>query len=195
MGNDSKNITLGKPNPKGALYVAPVGTALPTDAITPLTSAFVNLGFLSDDGLTETTAEDGDDIKAWGGTNVMRTQSGFGVSFTGNLIETKRESVLAFIYGAENVVVGADGKITYKVKKDQLKRFVFVAETIQNNGGTPALKRQIVAEAQLTDRSGDHTYNDSDPLSFPFNITAYEHTDSASGWENNFIITHIEDIE
>ena len=44
MGNDKSNIAIGLPNPKGALYWAPLGTTLPTDATTPLASEFVNLG-------------------------------------------------------------------------------------------------------------------------------------------------------
>ena len=64
MGNDKSNIAIGLPNPKGALYWAPLGTPLPTDATTALDNAFINLGYVTEDGLTSSTAEEGDDIKA-----------------------------------------------------------------------------------------------------------------------------------
>lgn len=63
MGNDKSNIAIGLPNPKGALYWAPLGTTLPTDATTPLASEFVNLGYVTEDGLTSTTAEEGMTLK------------------------------------------------------------------------------------------------------------------------------------
>ena len=99
MGNDKSNIAIGLPNPKGALYWAPLGTALPTDATTPLASEFVNLGYVTEDGLTSTTAEEGDDIKAWGPETVARNQTSYGRNFTFNLLESSRVSVLQFRYG------------------------------------------------------------------------------------------------
>ena len=53
----SANVTFSKPgasaNKSGYIWVAPLGTTIPTDATTELDAAFVGLGYLSEDGLTE----------------------------------------------------------------------------------------------------------------------------------------------
>ena len=50
--NNTANVAAGKPKINGAIFVAPVGATLPTDASTVLDAAFKNLGFISDDGVT-----------------------------------------------------------------------------------------------------------------------------------------------
>ena len=45
--NNASNVTAAKPKIGGAIYMAPTGTELPTDAETALNAAFVNLGFVS----------------------------------------------------------------------------------------------------------------------------------------------------
>ena len=49
--NDATKVTAVKPKVTGAVFVAPLNTALPTDAKTELDPAFKNLGFISDEGI------------------------------------------------------------------------------------------------------------------------------------------------
>ena len=57
LKQSSANVTFSKPgasaNKSGYIWAAPLGTAVPTDATTELDAAFVGLGYLSEDGLTE----------------------------------------------------------------------------------------------------------------------------------------------
>lgn len=177
--NDKSNITIGLPNESGALYWAPAGTALPTDATTALDpTKFVNLGFVTEDGITHTVAEDGDDVIVWGKEVVMHSQTGYARTATFNLIESARIAVLQFLYGSDNVTVGGDGTVTWDETGEPLPRGVLVCDTLQNNGDAPRFKRQVLGDAQFTDRSGDHVYNNSDPLSYPIALTAYKFADA-----------------
>ena len=45
-----ENVTTAKPKIDGAIYSAPKGTALPTDAKTALNVAVKPLGYISEDG-------------------------------------------------------------------------------------------------------------------------------------------------
>lgn len=190
MDNDKSNVTIGLPKPGGALYWAPAGTTLPTAADTALTSDFVNLGYVTSDGLTATVAEDGDDIKDWGNEPIMRSQTGYKKTYTTNLMESSRVAVLQFIYGKDNVTVAGDGSIKWDETGEQLPRGVFVCDTLQNNGNEePRIHRQVVGDAQFVDRSGDHTYNGSDPLSFPIALQAFKFTaaDSKRTFVRNYL--------
>lgn len=175
--NDKDNITIGLPKPGGALFWAPAGTAIPVDADAPLPAAFVNLGYVTADGLTGTTAEEGDDIVAWGPETVGRSQTSYSRTFTFGLLESSRESALAFRYGAENVTIEADGSIKVNDNGKPLPRGVFVCDSLQNNGGdSPRIHRQVAGDAQLTDRSGDQVYNNSDAVNIPAVLNAYKYT-------------------
>ena len=71
MPTDVTKVTAGKPKVGGALFRAPAGTALPTDAVTALAEAYKCLGYVSEDGVTNSTSIDSDEVKAWGGDIVL----------------------------------------------------------------------------------------------------------------------------
>ena len=175
MNNDKSNVTFGRPKEGGAIFWAPEGTAIPTSADEPLSADFACLGFVTEDGVTFTTEEEGDDVKAWGPETVMHSQTGYTKTANLNLMETSRVTVLQFLYGKENVVINGDGSMSWSDTGEPLPRGVFVCDTIQNNGSAnPRVHRIVYGDSQFTDRSGDHVYNNSDPLSFPIKLTAYK---------------------
>ena len=58
--------TSGKPKAvSGAIYVAPVGTALPTDATTSLNASFKSVGYISDEGITNAYSISSEETKSW----------------------------------------------------------------------------------------------------------------------------------
>ena len=67
MAQTVTNVSAGKPRVGGAMYVAPLGTELPTDATSPLSSAYKSLGYISEDGLTNNNTKSTETVKAWGG--------------------------------------------------------------------------------------------------------------------------------
>ena len=177
--NDKENVTIGRPKEGGAIFFAPAGTTLPTSASEELSEAFVCLGYVTEDGVTESVSEEGDDIVAWGPEDVMHSQTSYGKTLTLNLLETAKPAVLQFVYGKDNVTVNGDGSLKWRDTGKILPRGVFIVDTLHNNGSdNPRVHRKVYGDCQFVDRSGDHTYNNSDPLSFPVVMKAYKFTDS-----------------
>lgn len=184
MENNKDNITIGLPKPGGAVYWAPLGTTLPTNASDSLDEAFVNLGYISDEGLTTSTEESVDKIRAWGREVVMISATEYSETFSLNFLETIRESVLQYIKGAANVSIGDDGSVRTKTTGKTLPRGVIVIDTLQNNGSeNPRYHRIVYGDCQVSDRSGDQTYNNSDPLVYPATVEAFKYKSPVDGDE------------
>lgn len=69
----------------GEVYVAPVGTAMPTLTSTALNAAFNGLGYTTEDGVTFTPSADTNEIRAWQAFYPLDrrvTARGMEVSFT-----------------------------------------------------------------------------------------------------------------
>lgn len=184
--NNKDNVTVGKPTPGGAVFYAPAGTALPdgvptNDPFTDLGEEYTNLGYVSEDGLTKTITEEGDDLVAWGGDTVAHNQTNYSETYSLNFIETVNEDVLAFLKGKDNVTKREDGVLQVDEVADALPHCVLVIYTLQGNGDTMRVRRQVVADAQITDRSGDETYNNSDLVAMSATITAFKFTDPING--------------
>ena len=72
--SDAKNVSAAKPKTGGAIFRAPLGTALPKNVSDTLDVAFVALGYCSDDGVTNSNSPESESQKAWGGDNVLDMQ-------------------------------------------------------------------------------------------------------------------------
>lgn len=178
MKNNKDNITIGLPKPGGAIYFAPLGTTLPTNAKDSLSAEFVNLGYVTEDGVTVADSEETNEINAWGPETVMMAQSSYSQNVTFNLLESCRESTLQFIYGKENVKVNEDGSLRWRTTGKPLPRGVLVVDTLQNNGGDqPRIHREVFGDCQFIDRSGDKVYNNSDAVSYPVSMRAFKFAD------------------
>jgi hypothetical protein len=169
MANTATNVTTGKPNISGAVYVAPIGTTLPTDATTALDNAFVCLGYVSEDGLENNNDMDVSAIKAWGGMIVYRSLNELDDNFVLTLIESENTDVLKAVYGSNNVTVDADGNVTVAVKADDPEENVWVFELALRNSRA---KRIVIADGAITAREAI-TYNDSDAVGYGITVSAY----------------------
>lgn len=169
MGNTASNVSTGKPNISGAVFRAPLGTTLPTDATTALDNAFVCLGYVSEDGLENENEMDVSATKAWGGMIVYRSLTELNDSFKLTLIESENVDVLKAVYGDSNVTVGQDGTIHVEVKADDPAEAVWVFDLALR--GSKA-KRIVIADGAITARE-TITYNDSDAIGYGITVSAY----------------------
>lgn len=176
--NDASKVSFGKPKATGAVFVAPAGTTVPTNATTTLDVAFKGLGYVSEDGLVNSVETNTEQVNAWGGDLVLVGQSTFMETFMVNLIETNPEALKVY-YGEDNVVVTGDN-ITITQNSAQLPSVVVVFELVLTGG---RIKRIVVPNAQIVDRSGEITYVDGDPIAYPALFQAYPDADGNSHTE------------
>ncbi len=166
MGN---KVTAAKPKTGGAIYIAPAGTALPTDATTALAETYVALGYISDAGLVNSNSISSETIKAWGGDEVLNIYQGREDTFSYTLIEALDINVLKQVYGPENVTGTLEEGIAINVKSDiELPEQVIVAEMIMKDG---ALKRIVIPAARVVN-VGDINYSDSAAVAYETTVRA-----------------------
>lgn len=180
MANNTANVAAGKPKVGGAIFRAPIGTTLPTDATTPLGAAFKCIGYCSEDGLVESESRDVDEIKAWGGDVVGRPQTGYAKNFQFTAIETNVE-VLKARYGDRNVT-GTDSAATIKHTSDELPNCCWVFELVLGN----RIQRKVVPNGSVTE-TGDITYNGQDPIGYDMTLSTFP--DSSSVYVYDYIAT------
>lgn len=166
--SNAQNVTVGKPKVGGAVFRAPLGTELPTDATTALNEAFKSLGYISDDGLTNENSPESDSIKAWGGDTVHNYQTEKPDTFKYKLIEALNVEVLKAVYGDKNVEGTLEAGITVKANSQEQQDCSWVVEMILN-GDT--LKRIVIPSAKVTEVE-EIVYADEEVLGYGTTISA-----------------------
>lgn len=130
--NNTENVSTGKGVKGGYIFSAPVGTALPTDIVTPIDKAFKCLGFISEDGYVESVSEDSNDIVDMNGDLMDSSNSNRVESAQVTFAEIKAET-LKRQYGDANVT-DSNGVIAVKHNSDGHPVFSYVLELVLKNG-------------------------------------------------------------
>lgn len=162
------NVSVGKPKTSGGVYRAPLGTTLPTDAVTALDAAFKSMGYITDAGLTNGQSYDSTTIKAWGGDIVITTHDGIEDTFQFNMMETLNPEVQKAYYGDDNVSGTLATGMTVNVTNADPGDYSWVFETILRNG---AVRRIVVPDARISEK-GDVVYVDNECITHPITLTA-----------------------
>ena len=102
---DVNEIVAPSPRVTGGVRVAPLGTALPTDATSPLAAAFISLGRVSDDGIDKTENRPKTDKFDWGGSLIASLQDSFMLTLKFKLLQLVNADVQKVVHGADNVTV------------------------------------------------------------------------------------------
>lgn len=176
---DTANVSTAKPKVGGPIYSAPLGTKLPVDAASDLDTAFKGLGYISEDGLTNTNTPSSDTIKAWGGDTVGVVQTEKEDSFKYTLIEALNIDVLKEIYGSENVSGTLETMIKISANANPLEEHVLIADMILKDG---VLKRIVIPRGKVSE-VGDITYGDGDPIGYETTLTAVPDTEGNTHYE------------
>lgn len=175
----ASNVTVGKPLVGGAIYRAAVGSTLPTTADETLDTAFKSLGYISEDGLSNTNSFESDIINAWGGDPVLSTQGKKTDTFTFTLLEVLNDEVLKTVYGDDNVTGTISTGISVKANNALIKASAFVVDMICSNG---SLRRIVIPEAKLTE-IGEITYKDDEAVGYEITILALPDTNGNNHYE------------
>ena len=173
------NVTAAKPKVGGAMYVAPAGTALPTDATTALAEAFKSLGYISEDGLTNSNSPESEEIKAWGGDIVLTPITGRPDTYSVKLIESLNVDVLRMAYGDDNVTGALETGITVKANATDLEEHPVVVDMILRNG---VLKRICIPSAKVSE-IGEISYTDADASGYELTLSCQPDTDGNTHYE------------
>jgi hypothetical protein len=146
--------------------IAPLATTAPTGTA-GTTTGFVDLGYVSEDGVTETRERDTEDIKAWQNAATVRTViTDASYAFQCTLIETNPATVAAF-YGATVTAGVADGTFLV-IPSATGGRKSFIIDVVDG----AELMRYYLPSAEITE-VGDRTYASGEPIGYDVTITAY----------------------
>jgi hypothetical protein len=151
----------------GELYVAPIGTTLPTDTSTALNAAFKGLGYFSEDGVTDTPEKNIEDITAW--QNAKRVRSVVTEAketYTGTLLQTNKD-VIETVYGTTVTQTVAHG--TYTINPGATSgRKAWVLEVVDG----AEIKRIVIEDGEITE-VGEQNYATGEAIGYPITLEAY----------------------
>ena len=166
MALNAEQVRIGQ---RGNLYVAPLGTTGPTGPETALDPAYQELGYFSDDGVTENWDDSVSNIVAWQSATVVRTvvtESSGTIAMT--MIQTNTAVLETFYKGSTVTSVGA-GVYQLDIVPVQAGAKSWVLDWFDGDLAT----RIWIPNGEVTER-GEVVYSNSgDALGYPVTVAAY----------------------
>lgn len=167
MTTTADNVRVGV---TGSVYVADTGTTLPLNAAANLDAGFDDVGYISDDGVTQSINEDITDIKAWQNGDVVRkVQTSHDLTYQFNMLETS-ETTLGLFYG--NYTAG-----TVEITGTQLDHHAWVLNVVDGDDHI----RIVIPDGQITER-GDVVFQNEDAVMYPVTVTCFPDGDQVKAY-------------
>lgn len=184
--NDTANVSVGKGVKGGYLFSAPIGTKLPTRYDTKasdLDPAFVNLGYVSEDGVNNAIDQDAENYVDMNGDTIETASSTYTETLVFTLVEQKKDT-LAEEYGHNNVT-DVNGQITARHNSDPNERRSYVLLVLLKDG-----RRQtsVIPEGKVTEK-GEKQYASTELVGRELTVTCYPDSNG------DCIIDYIESTE
>lgn len=164
----------------GGVYVAPLGTAMPTTATGVLDAAFVHLGYFNDDGVEIDPSQDREEFTAWQSVVPVRrvlTGSQFNLTFT--MIQTNREIMELYFPDASTATAGSDNTLTIPANPaSDVRSFIFewIDGAIAN--------RVLIERGEVIDVDNMQVQRGA-PVGFQVTVTAYPVSGVIAEWVSN----------
>lgn len=150
----------------GAVYRAPIGTALPTTAAASLNSEFTHLGYISEEGVTFSPSMDVEMIRAWQSFYpVKRFVTGRDATMSFELLQLNGEN-LSLAFGGGTFATVSSGQFSYTPPDpDDIDEFILL---VQGVAGTDTW-RIIFRRAMVTELS-EITFARTDAARLPITV-------------------------
>jgi len=143
----------------------------------PLAEAFVELGYASEEGITNTVETESTAVKAWGGDEVLNEITSRSEGFSFKLIETSL-ATLKEVYGADNVTEDESGFAVLHNARAIAER-IHIYEIIMGAGQV----KRIVVPRVKTKELGDIVYNGTDPVGYELTLAALPDAEGNTAYE------------
>ena len=184
--NNAANVSTGKGVQGGYMFVAPLGSTLPTDNTTVLDAAFLNMGYLGDDGVTFSDSADVETFQDMNGDTIETANGAVEKSFTAVFREIKKDT-LAVVRGSANVT-DTGGMITAHDKGPSDEAHAVVFEFLLKDGR----KWRRVGESVKLGELGDMTVVYSELVGREVTMTVTKGTESGDYWTDYIDSTETE---
>lgn len=166
MSNDADNVRAAL---NGSIFMAPKGTTAPADLLTPWDAAWVDLGFMSDDGVSMEYSTDVEDINAWQSLSPVRrilTSVDMTLGFTA--IELKARTLTAYFPGSTITEVSGTVRRLDIPAAPGPQEFAFGLEWFDGD----IINRLVIPRGEITDR-GAISLGRSSAVGLEMTVSAY----------------------
>ncbi|MFJ2515623.1 hypothetical protein ACIPEL_36400 [Streptomyces griseoviridis] len=166
MSNDADNVRAAL---NGSIFMAPKGTTAPADLTTPWDAAWVDLGYMSDDGVSMDYSTDVEAINAWQSLSPVRrilTSVDMTLGFTA--IELKARTITAYFPGSTISEVSGTVRRLDIPSAPGPQEFAFGLEWIDGE----IINRLVIPRGEITDR-GTISLGRSSAVGLEMTVSAY----------------------